>query len=349
VNSDTTNDIGSRIERLRLDDILVDRSIQMRERPSADTVADYAEAMRNGATFPCVIVYQEPNGRRWLADGFHRHDGARLAGVPEIEAEVREGSRRDALLHAVGANAEHGLPRSRADKRKAVETLLRDPDWSLRSDREIARLTKTTHPFVGKVRSELAPQAGNVTSAAAPPPGGENKPVKAPAVTEAPSGNGQATLESCQKPRAVAPPPGAGDAWEPPEPGSEEAARYKEEMREVNADRDRLGNVLPPGLRDDFADTFYDDVTGSLRWMVKHILAGEKRYLRLRLYPDGKSVAQRLHELAEFFAAAAHQHRPFALCPVCLGKGCENCFTTGWMSKGEHEARLSIQPSNTTS
>lgn len=67
---------------------------------------------------------------------------------------MRAGTRRDAILYAVGANATHGLPRSNADKRRAVETMLRDEEWVVWSDREIARRTQTSAPFVAKVREE---------------------------------------------------------------------------------------------------------------------------------------------------------------------------------------------------
>ena len=61
------------------------------------------------------------------------------------------------MLYSVGANATHGLPRSNADKRRAVETLLRDDEWAQWSDSEIARRAAVSQPFVGKVRGEVAP------------------------------------------------------------------------------------------------------------------------------------------------------------------------------------------------
>ena len=60
----------------------------------------------------------------WLADGFHRCHAAIAAGIEEIAAEAREGGRRDAILHAVGANATHGRPRTNEDRRRAVLMLL---------------------------------------------------------------------------------------------------------------------------------------------------------------------------------------------------------------------------------
>lgn len=55
----------------------------------------------------------------------------------------------------VGANASHGLRRTNADKRKAVEILLNDDEWKLWSDREIARRCLVSHNFVGDIRRSI--------------------------------------------------------------------------------------------------------------------------------------------------------------------------------------------------
>jgi hypothetical protein len=57
-----------------------------------------------------------------------------------------------ALQHALAANQTHGLRRTNADKRRAVELAL--DRWPDKSDREIATLAGTSHPFVGRVRGE---------------------------------------------------------------------------------------------------------------------------------------------------------------------------------------------------
>lgn len=46
--------------------------------------------------------------------------------VEKIKADVREGTRRDGILHAVGANATHGNRRTNEDKRRAIVILLND-------------------------------------------------------------------------------------------------------------------------------------------------------------------------------------------------------------------------------
>ena len=64
---------------------------------------------------------------------------------------------RAAILYAVGANAAHGLKRSNRCKRNAVMTLLKDPEWSGWSDREIARRCAVSDRFVNGIRAALTP------------------------------------------------------------------------------------------------------------------------------------------------------------------------------------------------
>jgi len=132
-----------------------DHDTQSRVRLDSDVVAEYAAAMAEGVQFPPVVVFNEGE-TFWLADGFHRVAAAEQAGKDVIAAEVRQGSKRDAILYSVGVNAQHGLRRSNGDKRRAVEVLLKDDEWRKWADREIARRAGVDHKTVGALRSELA-------------------------------------------------------------------------------------------------------------------------------------------------------------------------------------------------
>jgi hypothetical protein len=136
---------------IELKTIRIDGGTQSRAGLHDETVADYADALRAGTTFPPVVIFYDGN-TRWLADGFHRYAAAAAAGMKAILAEIRQGSRRDAILHSVGANETHGLRRTNEDKRRAVQTLLDDQEWSKWSDREIARQCQVSQPFVSKLR-----------------------------------------------------------------------------------------------------------------------------------------------------------------------------------------------------
>lgn len=139
---------------LDLNLIRTDGGTQSRVALSEDTYLDYAEAMLAGATFPPVVVFQD-GAAYWLADGFHRFFAVQEAGLHEIDADVRQGTRRDAILYSLKANGTHGIRRSNADKRKAVETLLLDDEWSKWSDRKVADACGVGAPLVADVRRAI--------------------------------------------------------------------------------------------------------------------------------------------------------------------------------------------------
>lgn len=118
------------------------------------TVEEYADALRGGAEFPPLIVFFDGSDH-WLADGFHRLEAYRVCEYVEVPVDVRKGSKRDAILFSKGANSRHGLPRTNADKRRAVESLLRDPEWGQKSDRWIADAAAVSKTMVLNIRGEL--------------------------------------------------------------------------------------------------------------------------------------------------------------------------------------------------
>lgn len=142
-------------EYLALEFIAIDGGTQSRACLQDSTVDEYAEAMDDGAEFPPILVFYDGE-KYWLADGFHRVAAAKKLEWGEIAAIIRSGTRRDAVLYSVGANATHGLRRTNRDKRRSVLTLLGDEEWSCWSDREIARRCGVSTPFASKLRSELS-------------------------------------------------------------------------------------------------------------------------------------------------------------------------------------------------
>lgn len=115
----------------------------------------YAEDMEAGANFPPVIVFFDGDDY-WLADGFHRLLAARKVGRGEIDADVRQGTLRDAQWYSYSVNQAHGLRRSNDDKRRAVEAALRH-EYASRysSDREIADHCGVSNTFVSNIRHEI--------------------------------------------------------------------------------------------------------------------------------------------------------------------------------------------------
>ena len=146
---------------LPVDDIRTDGGTQARAGLNKVVVADYVEAMQDGAVFPAIVVFHDAEGY-WLADGFHRTEAARRLGLLTIAAEVREGGRQDAILYACGANQAHGLRRSRDDKRAAARLAIATfPEWS---SRKLAEAVGVSHTFIdglrdGKVSSAVMREA----------------------------------------------------------------------------------------------------------------------------------------------------------------------------------------------
>lgn len=140
--------------QLAVDSIRTDGGTQSRAQINWLTVTDYAADIAEGATFPPVVVYFD-GADYWLADGFHRLEAHKRLGLVEIAADVKQGTRRDAILYSVKANAVHGLRRTNEDKRRAVTLLLEDEEWRQWSDNRIAQQCGVSQPTVTTVRKAI--------------------------------------------------------------------------------------------------------------------------------------------------------------------------------------------------
>jgi hypothetical protein len=141
-------------EKVCLKKIRIDGGTQPRAAIYENIIADYANALLDGTILPPVVVFFDGDDY-WLGDGFHRYHANKKARLSEIEADVRNGTQRDAILYSVGANESHGLRRTNEDKRRAVLTLLNDEEWSKWSNRVIARQCAVSPGFVDKLRASL--------------------------------------------------------------------------------------------------------------------------------------------------------------------------------------------------
>jgi hypothetical protein len=139
--------------RIDISKIRLDGGTQARAEIDETVVNEYASAMLENADFPPIVVVHD-GIYFWIVDGFHRFFAHKKNGAKEIEADVNAGTKRDAILLSLSANAKHGLRRSNADKRKAVMTMLDDDEWRIESDNSIARFCAVTQPFVSKLRKE---------------------------------------------------------------------------------------------------------------------------------------------------------------------------------------------------
>lgn len=140
---------------LKFAQIRIDGSTQMRVSINQDKVHEYAEKMRDGIEFaPVSTVFD--GTEHWLVDGFHRYFAAQAAGFKDLSVTYKPGTLEDAQDASFGANDDHGLPRSIEDRRKSVTTALSLERHANKSDREIAKLCKVSHPFVASIRNPEA-------------------------------------------------------------------------------------------------------------------------------------------------------------------------------------------------
>lgn len=97
------------IREVPLDDLVLDPSLNLRDRLDDFTVERYADSWDR---LPPITVF-EVEDRLLLADGFHRHAAAVMMGKRTIPAEVRVGTFTEALDFVAGVNLFHGLPLTR--------------------------------------------------------------------------------------------------------------------------------------------------------------------------------------------------------------------------------------------
>lgn len=228
----------SKIKSVRLSDIAIDGETQQRERIDNAIVSEYAEAMRCGAKFPPVTLFFD-GAAYWLADGFHRRHAYAEAEIPEVPADVRDGTKRDARLFSASANGTHGIRLTNADKRRSVMVLLGDKEWCQWSDNQIAKHCHVTQPFVSKVRKEVIPDKSEGVITVIPPT--TEKPKAVPTV-----GTGEAENNQ-EKPQEQ-----DDNHYDPNEEALDIAHQTVRELAAENeALKDRLAVEVMPGCEDD--------------------------------------------------------------------------------------------------
>ncbi len=147
-----------KLERIPIALIMKDPGLQVRVALNMEKVSEYSVILRHRPDQlpPIQAFFEAALNRYWVWDGWHRVNAHEACAFTFVSALVRPGTRKDALLCAVGANAEHGVDRNSADKRRAITLLLKETDWVERGDREIQRQCKLLdHKLVGAVRKEL--------------------------------------------------------------------------------------------------------------------------------------------------------------------------------------------------
>lgn len=134
--------------------IIVEDEIVARVELDDKYLFEIEQDIKDGAKLPPITLFYDGT-KHYLVDGLHRFQAAKNLKQEMIVADIREGNQRNAILFSCSANSEHGLRRTNNDKRKAVNKMLADPEWSQWSDGLIAKQCVVTQPFVSRVRRNL--------------------------------------------------------------------------------------------------------------------------------------------------------------------------------------------------
>lgn len=140
------------MKTLLLADIRIDAGTQVRASIDQQVVADYAEAMTTGAVFPPIVVFHDGSDYH-LADGFHRVMAATRLVFRDIAADVRPGTKQDALWFALGANRANGQRLTERDVRHAIEIAL--ITWPDRSGKQLSEQIGCSQRYVATVRDQV--------------------------------------------------------------------------------------------------------------------------------------------------------------------------------------------------
>ena len=147
------------IQQIPLTAIRLDRACQARvaeavDKENFDRLQEDFE--REGQLDPVDLYPVQTDGGTvyYLGDGHARRAVYQAKNQPKIPARLHSGGFLGAVAHACGANARHGLPRTNADKRRAVTLALEH--FAKKSDRTIATMCHVSPTFVGKVRAQLS-------------------------------------------------------------------------------------------------------------------------------------------------------------------------------------------------
>ena len=142
-------------ERIKLQKIRLDGGTQPRKEIDEPLVQHYTEILLEGKDkFPPIDLWFDGKAY-WPSDGFHRFHAHKRAGFLDIEAEVNQGTKRDAFKACLKANSKHGKPRTPDERRYVVQMAFEDIEYGNSTDVFIAELCDVSISTVGRVKKML--------------------------------------------------------------------------------------------------------------------------------------------------------------------------------------------------
>ncbi|HTI79469.1 MAG TPA: ParB N-terminal domain-containing protein [Acetobacteraceae bacterium] len=139
---------------LDLNALTLDVELQPRAAIDRSVLENYVQLLVDGVRFPPVVVFREDNVL-WLADGFHRWHAHKVIDADTINATIHDGTRRDALLYSLSANAKHGLQRGATDYTRAYEIACRNGLVDPADSEAVAALLQCSGSWAEKLTAEV--------------------------------------------------------------------------------------------------------------------------------------------------------------------------------------------------
>lgn len=97
---------------------------------------------------PPITVFETADSGTINADGFHRVKAAKAAGLEDFPAEVRSGTKEEAIRFALKANNDHGVRLTNADLHNKLKAALKIEKLKALSNNALAKEIGTSEGFV---------------------------------------------------------------------------------------------------------------------------------------------------------------------------------------------------------
>lgn len=316
------------MQELLIEKIRTDGDVQSRERISDDYVEELADLIKAEKKLPPIDVFNDGTDI-WVSDGYHRLHAHLKANKRTIRCDVKKGTKAAAMLASCAANQAHGLRRTNADKRRAMEmTLKLKPDWS---DQAVANHAGVHVNTVALTRRQLPQNVGvertgvDGKTRKIPPPSGVPKPTK------------EAKLQG-DTPKKI-PPPGqlavgsgqkaAGDPHPHPLPSQGEGVKKTPPLPPPPQPEVRVDGVKKP-IPDHLIPLF--DRGGEVQALLSQITS-IKGVLKKARETDDPLFGECHFQAAEAALQTAYTEikatKPFAVCPWCGGTMSNECRGCG--------------------